>query len=146
VVDNGTDTDGLEKVGHTDGDLLGHLDDTTPHSAYIYTKTEVDAEITAHHASTSTDHDDRYYTESEVDGLLDDLDDEYAPGDGDGPFLQVLDVDPTANAANEGRYYLLRSGNATTGAIKLCVINRTDYAGTSFEVSVIASLASWSGS
>jgi len=146
VKDSGTAVDGLENVSFAAADLLQHLDDSTPHSDDVYSESEVDALIAAHHASTSTDHDDRYYTETEVDNLLDDLDDEYAPGDEDGPMIQVLDADPTANSANEGRLYILRSGNATTGSIKLCLINRTDYNGTSFEVTVLESLASWSGS
>lgn len=68
-------TDHGELSGLADDDHTQYLN-TTRGDARYYTKTQSDTILANHHASTSSDHDDRYYTEAEVDSFVADLSDD----------------------------------------------------------------------
>ncbi len=68
-------TDHGELVGLGDDDHPQYLNNSRGDTRY-YTKEQSDTILMNHHASSSTDHDDRYYTESEVDVFVSSLSDD----------------------------------------------------------------------
>lgn len=131
---SGAYVNGLIDQPFADATLLAHVKTSNPHPLYVYSETEVDSLFTTH--ETSADHDGRYYTETEIDA-------NFAPGDEDGIVHPILTVEPTANAANDGREYYLLSGNATVGQTDLKMITRTNYTGTAHVAVVVKALDAW---